>query len=160
MAHAAGDDTKAAEALKFVYQNFYLTNQTIQLSNGSGSYNETYQQTTPFSGFKPYNDSPNGYSGSPASVWQEGTWGMVDALVHLNSVPAVQSYFNSVITCSPSPCTGSQGVDTFLTTLVNDQLTVWNTTENATTGQDGLLGYSLAARNLPWEFGFLRGICG
>jgi hypothetical protein len=31
MAHAAGDDTKASEALEFVYQNFYLSDQTIQL---------------------------------------------------------------------------------------------------------------------------------
>lgn len=152
LAYAAGDDTKAAEALKFVYQNFYITNQTIQLSNVSNSYNETYQQTTAFSGFKPYNDSSNGYSGSPASVWQEGTWGMVDALVHVNSVPAVQSYFNSVITCSPSPCTGSQGVDTLLTTLVNGQLAVWDTTANSTTGQHSVLGYSLASRGLPYEF--------
>jgi len=152
LAHAAGDDTKAAEALKFAYQNFYLTNQQILLSNNSSSYNKSYQQSTAFSGFKPYNDSAGGYSGSPNSVWQEGTWGMVDVLVHLNSVAAVQSYFNSVISCTPSPCTGSQGVDTFLTTLVNSQLTVWDTTQNATTGQHSVLAYSLASRGLPWEF--------
>ena len=147
LAHAAGDDAKAAQCLEFVYQNFYLTQQQILESNGNGSYNETYQQLTPFSGFKPYSDSPGGYSGSPATVWQEGTWGMVDALVQLQNVPSVQSYFNTVF-----GGTGTQGVDTFLTTLVNDQLTVWNATQNATVGQDSLLGYSLAARGLPWEF--------
>jgi hypothetical protein len=30
-------------------------------------------------------------------VWQEGTWGMIDALVQLNGVPTLQSYFNGVI---------------------------------------------------------------
>ncbi|MGH9356598.1 MAG: hypothetical protein ACRD10_10760, partial [Terriglobia bacterium] len=60
--------------------------------------------------------------------------------------------FNSVITCTPSPCTGTQGVDTYLATLVNGQLTVWDATQNATTGQHSVLAYSLAARGLPWEF--------
>jgi hypothetical protein len=32
---------------------------------------------------KPYNDSPGGYSGSPLSVWQEGTWGMILMLLDL-----------------------------------------------------------------------------
>src|SRR5205807_9611189 len=68
-------DTKAAECLKFVYQKFYLPNQQIAFSSAANSYNRAYQQLQAFSGFKPYNDSAGGYAGSPASVWQEGTWG-------------------------------------------------------------------------------------
>ncbi|MGH9354691.1 MAG: RHS repeat-associated core domain-containing protein, partial [Terriglobia bacterium] len=137
-AHAAGDDLRATECLKFVYQNFYLTNQKILLSSSPGSYNQAYQQQTAFSGFMPYHDSANGYSGSPASVWQEGTWGMILVLLRLHNVPGIQSYFSGVI---------AGGIDAFLGTLVNDQSVV-----RSTTGNGSLLGYSLAARDLPWEF--------
>jgi len=135
--HSVGDDAMATECLKFVYQNFYLQNQPIVLSSASSSYNEAYQQPQTFSGFKPYNDSPGGYSGSPLSVWQEGTWGMIAALLRLYSVSTVASYFAGV--------TGS--LDAFLSTLVGGQRIV-----RSTTGDGSFLDYSLAARGLPYEF--------
>ncbi len=137
LAHVVGDDTKATECLKFAYLKFYIQNQQILLSSATNTYNQAYQQLTPFSGFKPYNDSGGGYSGSPASVWQEGSWGMILALLRLHDVSTVASYFASV-----------QGtIDSFLTTLIADQRTVL-----MTTAKGSLLGYSLAARSLPWEF--------
>ncbi len=103
----------------------------------SSNFNLTYQQATKFSGFKVYNDSVGGYSGSPFAVWQEGTWGMINALLCLHDVPSVSSYFASV-----------QGsIDTFLTALITDQRVV-----RSTTGDGSFLNYSLAARGLPWEF--------
>ena len=65
-AHATNRDDIALQCAEFAYQNFLLTNQTIALSSAANSYNEAYQVSTPFSGMKPYNDSPGGYSGSPA----------------------------------------------------------------------------------------------
>src|SRR5579863_6464319 len=137
LCHALGRDDLAAQCLEFVYQKFYLAEQTIAESTITTSWNEAYAQTTPFSGFKPYNDSPGGYSGSPLTVWQEGTWGMILALLVLHDVPAVSSYFGGV----------SGGIDNVLTTLITDQRTV-----RSTTGDGSLLGYSLAARDLPYEF--------
>ena len=135
--HAIGDDTKATECLKFVYQKFYLQNQTIVLSSASSSYNRAYQQLQAFNGFKPYNDSTGGYSGSPASVWQEGSWGMIAALLRLYNVSTVASYFSSV----------AGGLDALLTTLIAGQFVV-----RMTTGDGSLVNYSLAARGLPYEF--------
>lgn len=137
MAHAAGRDDIALQCIEFFYEDFLLNNQTIQLSNTSGSWNEAYQQLSPFSGFKPYNDSPGGYSGSPLSVWQEGTWGAILALTELSGVNGVSSYFQNLGT----------SIDALLTTLVAGQRTV-----RAATGDGSLIGYSLAARGLPWEF--------
>jgi len=134
--HAIGDDTKATECLKFVYQKFYLANQQVLLSSASASYNQAYQQLQTFSGFKPFNDSSGGYSGAPASVWQEGTWSAILALVVLHDVSTVSSYFATV----------AGSIDAFLTTLVTGQRLV-----RSTTGDGSLLGYSLAARGLPWE---------
>jgi hypothetical protein len=138
MAHDNGDDTKALQCLEFVYQQFLLTNQTIVYSNSSSSYNEAYQQLTPFSGMKPYNDSAGGYSGSPASVWQEGTWGFLCALLRLYSISGLSTFFAG---------TSYGSIDNFLSTLVSSQQTV-----RAATGDGSLLGYSPAARGLPWEF--------
>ncbi|HEV2178560.1 MAG TPA: hypothetical protein VGW33_15345 [Terriglobia bacterium] len=137
LCHAVGRDDLAAQCAQFAYQKFYLTGQTIVLSNGTTSWNEAYTQQTPFSGFKPYNDSSGGYSGSPLSVWQEGTWGMILALLVLHDVPAVSAYFASV----------AGSIDNVLTALITDQRTV-----RSTTGDGSLLGYSLAARALPYEF--------
>jgi hypothetical protein len=137
LCHALGDDVKAAECLKFAHQKFYLTKQQILISSAAGSYNQAYQQLTPFSGFKPYNDSTGGYSGSPLSVGQEGTWGVILALLRLYDVPAVQSYFAGA----------AGGLDTFLSSLISDQRLV-----RSTTGDGSLLAFSLAARGLPWEF--------
>jgi len=75
--HAIGRDDLALECLEFVDQNFRLQNQQILLSSATNSYNETYQQLTPFSGFKFFSDSPGGYSGSPLSVSQEQSWSML-----------------------------------------------------------------------------------
>ncbi|HLW79359.1 MAG TPA: hypothetical protein VKU44_07145 [Terriglobia bacterium] len=135
--HAISDDTKATECMKFVYQKFYLQNQQIVLSSASASYNEAYQQLQTFSGFKPYNDSAGGYSGSPAVVWQEGSWGMIAALLRLYSVSTVASYFATV----------EGGLDAFLTKLISSQFTV-----RTTTGDGSYLNYSLASRGLPFEF--------
>lgn len=137
LADAAGRDDIALQCVEFFYANFLVSNQTIQLSNASGSWNEAYQQTTPFSGFRTYNDSPGGYSGSPSSVWQEGTWGTILALLRLYSIPGLAAYFQGLGT----------SLDNALTTLVTSQRTV-----RATTGDGSLIAYSSADRGLPWEF--------
>lgn len=137
LADAVGRDDIALQCVEFFYQNFLLNNQTIQLSSGANSWNEAYQQLTPFSGFKPYNDSPGAYSGSPASVWQEGSWGAILALFRLYSINGLSGYFENLGT----------SVDSLLTTLISSQRTV-----RATTGDGSVIGYSLAARGLPWEF--------
>lgn len=136
-AHAVGRDDIALECVKFFYQNFLLNNQTTQLSTSPNSWNQAYQQLTPFSGFKPYNDSPGGYSGSPASVWQEGTWGAILSMTQLYSVPGLTSYFVGLGTT----------LDSLLTTLVTGQRIV-----RAATDDGSLINYSLAARGLLWEF--------
>ncbi len=135
--HSIGDDTKATECLKFVYQKFYLQSQQILLSSVSSSYNQAYQQLQTFNGFKPYNDSAGGYSGSPASAWQEGAWGMIAALLRLYNVSTVSAYFAGV----------ESSLDAFLTKLIGGQRVV-----RSTTGDGSLLNYSLAARGLPYEF--------
>ena len=84
--HAIGRDDLALQCLEFVDQNFLLQNQQILESAAANSYNETYQQLTPFSGFKFFNDSPGGYSGSPLSVSQEQSWSMILALLDLYNV--------------------------------------------------------------------------
>jgi hypothetical protein len=137
LADANGRDDIAAGCLEFTYQNFCLTNQQIVKSNQPASWNEAYQQPAPFSGLMPYQNSPSGYSGVPQSVWQEGTWSMILALLRLRDVPAIQSYFQSA----------AGGIDAALGALIASQYTVRNTTADGS-----LLGYSLSARGLPWEF--------
>ncbi len=137
LCHAIGDDTKATECIKFAYQKFYLQNQQILHSSASSSYNQAYQQLQTFSGFKPYNDSAGGYSGSPLAVWQEGTWGFIHALIQLYNVSGISSYIASV-----------QGsMDSFLTRLITDARLV-----RSTTGNGSILSFSLASRGLPYEF--------
>jgi hypothetical protein len=135
--HIIGRDDLALQCLEFVDQKFLLQNQQILESAAANSYNETYQQLTPFSGFKFFNDSPGGYSGSPLSVSQEQSWGMILALLELYDVPGVAEYFAGVY--------GS--LDTYLTMLITSQRTV-----RSTTGDGSLLMYSLASRDLPYEF--------
>jgi hypothetical protein len=135
--HAIGRDDLALQCLEFVDQNFLLQNQQILESAATNSYNETYQELTPFSGFNFFNDSPGGYSGSPLSVSQEQSWSMLLALLELYNVPGVATYFAGVY--------GS--LDAYLTTLITSQRTV-----RATTGDGSLLMYSLASRDLPYEF--------
>jgi hypothetical protein len=135
--HAIGRDDLALECLEFVDQNFLLQNQQTLLSAAKNSYNETYQQLTPFSGFKFFNDSPGGYAGSPLSISQEQTWSMLLALLDLYDVPGVSDYFAGIY--------GS--LDAYLTTLITSQRTV-----RATTGDGSLLMFSLASRDLPYEF--------
>jgi len=137
LAHANGDDTKALQCIEFLYQKFYLPNQQILESQATNSYNRAYQQLSSFSGCKAYNDSSGGYSGSPLSVWQEGTWGLINALIQLYGISGLASYFQSVGT----------SLDGFLGTLIASQHTV-----RSTTGDGSYLGYSLASRGLPWEF--------
>ena len=134
--HALGDDAKAAECVKFVYQNFYLQNQQILTSSSPFSFNLAYQLEQTFCGFKVYNDSSGGYSGSPAVVWQEGTWGMITALLRLHDVASVSSYFAGV----------EGSLDLFLTKLITGQRLI-----RAVTGNGSLLSYTLAARGLPYE---------
>jgi hypothetical protein len=136
-AHATGRDDIALQCAEFAYQNFLLNNQTIALSNTANSYNEAYQVSTPFSGMKPYNDSPGGYSGSPLSVWQEGTWGMILMLLDLYSISGLANFFTGLGT----------SIDAVLTTLVSGQATILQAM-----GNGSLVAYSLAARGLPYEF--------
>jgi hypothetical protein len=138
--HEVGDDTKATECLKFVYQKLYLTNKQIVKSSQPNSWNMAYEQLTPFDGFKPYG---TGYSNPPASVWQEGTWGVISALLRCQDVAGVQSYFASV----------EGSLDAFLTKLVRGQKIIFSTT-----GDGSLLNYSLASRSLPYEFSVWAGI--
>ena len=135
--HALGRDDLALQCLEFVDQNFLLQNRQILKSSATNSYNETYQQLTAFSGFKFFNDSPGGYSGSPLSVSQEQSWSMLLALLQLYNVSGVAGYFAGVY--------GS--LDAYLTTLITSQRTV-----RSTTGDGSLLMYSLASRDLPYEF--------
>jgi len=137
LAHANGRDDIALQCAQYVYQNFLLNNQQMALSEAANSYNATYQVSTPFSGMKPYSDSPGGYSGSPASVWQEGTWGMILMLLDLYDIPGLSSYFSGIGTTT----------DAVLAQLVSGQSTVLQAT-----GNGSLLAYSLAARALPYEF--------
>jgi hypothetical protein len=137
LCHANGDDAKALECVKFAYQKFLLSGQTIAKSSAQNSYNETYQLAAPFAGMKPYNDSAGGYSGSPASVWQEGTWGMILALLDLYNIPGLASFFTGLGTT----------VDAVLAQLIQGQATILSAT-----GNGSLLAYSLAARALPYEF--------
>ena len=69
---------------------------------------------------KPYNDSPGGYSGSPVSVWQEGTWGMILMLLDLYNISGLASFFTGLGTT----------IDAVLTTLVSGQATILQATGN------------------------------
>jgi len=136
-AHASGRDDIALQCAEFTYSNFLVTNQTAALSNQANSYNEAFQVNTSFSGMKPYNDSPGGYSGSPLSVWQEGTWGMILMLLDLYNISGFATFFTGLGTT----------IDALLTTLITGQATILQAT-----GNGSLLAYSLAARALPYEF--------
>ncbi len=137
LADANGRDDMAAQCLQFAYQNFYLTGQTIALSNAANTWNEAFQQLAPFSGFMPYSNSTGGYSNSPSSVWQEGTWGFILALLRLYNVSAVSSYF----------ATAAGSIDNVLATLIASQSLI-----RSTTGNGSFLAYSQASRGLPYEF--------
>lgn len=142
-AHEAGDDAKAVECLQFIFETFLLTNQQILQSAQPADYNQAYEQLTPFDGFKPYADSAGGYSGSPSTVWTEGTWGALAALLRLSANADLISYFASHY---------SGGLDGFLARLIQSMKIV-----SSTTGDSGLLSVSLAARGLPWEFAVRSG---
>ncbi len=135
--HAIGRDDLALQCLEFVDQSFLLQNQQILESSATNSYNETYQELTPFSGFKFFNDSPGGYSGSPLSVSQEQSWSMILALLDLYNVSGISAYFAGKY----------GGIDSYLTTLITSQRTV-----RSATGDGSLLMYSMASRDLPYEF--------
>lgn len=135
--HYIGDDVKAVSCLEFIYENFFLPDQQILLSSQTNSYNEAYQQLTAFDGFKPYTDSPGGYSGSPAAVWIEGTWGALAAYLRLSGNSNLHGYLNSKY---------PGGASAFLSRLALSMQIV-----ETTTG-DGVLAFSLASRALPWEF--------
>lgn len=138
--HELGEDTKAAECLKFIHQKLFLTNKTIVKSNVSQTWNMAYEQLTPFDGFKPYGA---GYSNPPEAVWGEGTWGVINALLRCYNLSAVQSYFASA----------EGSLDQFLSRLIRSQKTILTTT-----GDSSLLNYSLASRSLPYEFSVWAGI--
>jgi hypothetical protein len=137
LAHANGRDDIALQCAEFVYTTFLVANQTVALSSAADSYNEAYQVTTPFTGMKPYADSTGGYSGSPASVWQEGTWGMILMLLDLYDIPGLANFFTGLGTT----------LDSVLSTLIAGQSTILQAT-----GNGSLLAFSLAARGLPYEF--------
>ena len=135
--HEVGDDAKAVECLKFIDETFFLSNQQVLKSSQPDSYNQAYEQLTPFDGFKPYADSPGGYSGSPNAVWMEGCWGALAAYLRLSQNTDLQSYFSANY---------PGGLEAFLFRLVQSMKVL-----AATTGGRGLLAYSLARRALPWE---------
>src|SRR5579884_3739167 len=134
--HEIGDDAKAVSCLEFAYENFFLPNQQILASSAGNSYNEAYQQLTPFDGFKPYADSTGGYSGSPASVGMEETWTVLAALLRLGDNADLQTYFASNY---------AGGLTSFIARLVESMKIVAGTTSG-----NGLLSYSLSSRALPW----------
>ena len=136
--HEIGDDAKAVECLEFIFETFLLADRQILKSSDPDSFNQTYEQLTPFDGFKTYADSAGGYSGSPDAVWMEGTWGALAAYLRLSDDDNLQSYF---ATNYPG------GLEAFLARLVQSMKTV-----STTTADRGLLSFSLAARGLPWEF--------
>ncbi|HKT11745.1 MAG TPA: hypothetical protein VJW77_07955 [Terriglobia bacterium] len=135
--HEIGDDAKAVSCLEFAYENFFLQNQQILASTTANSYNQAYQQLTPFDGFKPYADSAGGYSGSPASVSMEGTVAMLGGLLRLSDNADLATYFSANY---------AGGLPSFISRLVDSLKTVAGTTQS-----DGLLSCSLASRALPWE---------
>ena len=136
--HEVGEDAKAVECLEFIYETFFLTNKQILKSSDPDTYNQAYEQLTPFDGFKPYADSAGGYSGSPASVWMEGTWGALAAYLRLHDHASLQDYFATHYT---------GGLEAFLARLLQSMKIAGSTTSHY-----GLLSFSLAARGLPWEF--------
>lgn len=136
--HEVGDDAKAVSCLEFIYENFHLTNKQILKSSASDSFNQAYEQLTPFDGFRTYADSAGGYSGSPVSVWMEGTWGALAALLRLSDNASLRAYFDANV---------AGGLDAFLARLIESMKIV-----NSTTGENGVLDFSLASRGLPWEF--------
>ena len=133
-----GEEAKAVECLKFIFETFFLADQQILKSSQPDSYNQAYQQLTQFDGFKPYADSPGGYSGAPNSAWMEGTWGALAAYLRLGDNLDLQAYFSAHY---------EGGLDAFLARLVQSLKVV-----SSTSGDGGLLSFSLAARALPWEF--------
>jgi hypothetical protein len=142
-ANAIGRNDIALQCLSFAQQQFYLTNQTIVHSSNPNSYNEAYQQLTPFNGYRVYQDSTGGYSGSPALVWEEGSWGMIAAILRLYGTPGLQT----ALGVSP---------DTLLSTLITSRRTVWLTPQQSTPGAAGDIGSTLQVNvgdtPLPWEF--------
>jgi hypothetical protein len=135
--HEIGDDAKAVSCMEFAFENFFLPNQQIVTSPNSESYNQAYQQLTPFDGFKPYADSAGGYSGSPASVSIEGTLATLAGLLRLSDNTDLETYFSANY---------AGGLPSFIGRLVESLKIVAGTTSS-----DGLLSYSLAAREQPWE---------
>lgn len=137
LAYTVGATAQAEQAIEFTIQNFELQNQTIEKSSISNAYNQAYQQSTPFAGVMPYQNSTGGYSNAPASAWQEGTWGLILALLLLYGDANLAAFL------------AGQGTsfDALLNTLILGQRTV-----RATTADGSLLGYSLASRGLPYEF--------
>ncbi|MDE3180392.1 MAG: hypothetical protein KGM47_12125 [Acidobacteriota bacterium] len=137
LAYTVGAATQAEQAIEFVFQSFYLQNQQIVKSSISNSYNQAYQQLAAFSGVMPYQNSAGGYSSAPASVWQEGTWGLILALLLMYTDSNLQSFFTAQ----------AVSLDSFVTTLISSQRTL-----RGATADGSLLGYSLAFRGLPYEF--------
>ncbi|HVB56426.1 MAG TPA: hypothetical protein VNE63_08355 [Candidatus Acidoferrales bacterium] len=135
--HETGDDVKAVSSLEFAYENFFLAGQQILPNSTANGYNETYQQLTPFDGFKPYADSASGYAGSPKAIWAEGSWGAIAAYLRLSDNSDLETYFSSAY---------PGGLASFLTDLVASMATMAGTTSSS-----GVLSFSLASRALPWE---------
>jgi len=135
--HEVGDDTKAVSCLEFIYETLFLTGRQILPNSTANGYNETYQQPTPFDGFKPYADSAGGYSGSPSAVWAEGSWSAIAAYLRLIDNSDLETYFSSAY---------PGGLTSFLKDLVASMATMAGTTSSS-----GALSYSLASRALPWE---------
>jgi hypothetical protein len=142
--HEAGASAQGVECLEFIYEQFLLTNCQILKSSQPNSFNEAYEQLTPFDGFKPYADSPGGYSGSPEAVWMEGTWGALAAYLRFYDNTDLETYFAAHY---------PGGLEALLAQLVQSMKIA-----GSTTGQCGLLAFSLAARALPWELSVRKAI--
>lgn len=135
--HEIGDDAKAASCLEFIFETFFLAGQQIVPNSTANGYNETYQQLTPFDGFKRYADSAGGYTGSPKSIWEEGSWSAIAAYLRLSGNSNLATYFSSAY---------PGGLTSLLKDLVASMATM-----AGTTSADGILAFSLASRALPWE---------
>jgi hypothetical protein len=133
-----GETARAVECLEFIHETFFLTERQILKSSDPETFNQAYEQLTPFDGFKAFADSAGGYQGAPDSVWMEGTWGALAAYLRMDGNPTLESYFNANY---------SGGWNAFLARLVESMKTA-----GSTTADRGLLAFSLAARSLPWEF--------
>lgn len=114
---------KFARNIINVTQSEYGVNDTILTSDVENRFNTTYSSDENFSGFKPYSDRDNGYSGSPSIVWSEGTLGFALLCIRNNE-----------------------------SGLANKYLSEMKKLQNVANTSGGLLYSTATYAELPWEF--------